>query len=360
MNLDSYIKSQGWSFYGVVPINQVQDALKKHQKTFKEWIKNGNQADMSYLERMEEDRFHPENKLPDVKSIIVLGAIYRQETGNKKQDTAESCGKVAKYAVGRDYHKVLKKKLIKLSEYLKSEIVNLSAGRQGHKSVTETYISVDSGPTVDRVLAETAGLGYFGKNSCLINPKHGSFFFIASLMINVELEPLAISRMPNCGDCTKCLDSCPTGALSSPGVVDARKCISYLTIENKGSIPIEFREKMGNRLFGCDACQDCCPFNQRDVSCTIDDLRSQFGVGDLLSLKDILKIKTDEEFLKQFAGTPIMRTKRIGLLRNACIASGNTKDQSLIPYLKKLIEQESDKMLIEHAEWGINEIEKNK
>ena len=353
-DLEHFIKEQGWSFFGIVDIQTVQSALKKHHINFKNWLKKGFQADMDYLSRMEEDRFHPENKLPDVKSVIVLGAMYSNGSPNRSPDRCSN-GCIARYAVGKDYHKVLKKKLIKLSDYLKnhkSEIIN-------HKSEINTFISVDSGPTVDRVLAESAGLGYFGKNSCIINPKKGSFFFIASLMTNLDLEPTLTPRMPNCGDCTKCLDSCPTGALTAPGVIDARKCISYLTIENKGPIPLELREKIGDRLFGCDACQECCPFNQRKImnyELRIENFKPESGVGELLDLKEILSIKTDEAFTQKFAGTPLMRAKRIGLLRNACVVAGNSGDKSLIPQLKDLIEREKNSMLLNHAKWALNQL----
>jgi len=325
-DLKQFIQNQGWSIYGIVSFEEVQKNLKKHEKVFEEWLKKGYEADMDYLERMEEDRFHPKNKLPDVKSVIVLGASYsdcgsncgsnsglqyelQRSTGH---NTSHNSGLIARYAAGKDYHNVLKKKLIKLSDYLKS-----------HNDNCHTYVSVDSGPTADRVLAETAGLGFFGKNCNIINPKLGSFFFIASLMTNLKLPPTEKIRMPNCGNCTKCIDSCPTGALIAPGVLDARKCISYLTIENKGNIPKKLHSKVGNRLFGCDACQECCPFNQRKQEVLIDEFKPENGVGESLDLKEILSIKTDEEFTERFAGTPLMRAKRKGLLRNARIVAEN-------------------------------------
>ncbi len=257
-------------------------------------------------------------------------------------------GVVARYASGKDYHNVLKKKLIKLSNFLKLNFSNC-----------ETYLSVDSGPTVDRVLAEVGGLGFFGKNSCIINPSKGSYFFIASIFTNLDLTPSAKKRMPNCGNCTKCIDACPTGALVSPGQLDARKCISYLTIENKEGIPIEFRSKMGNRLFGCDICQEVCPFNigrayRQEVK--IEKLKGDYGVGESLDLREVLSIKTNGDYLKKFAGTPLMRAKRRGLIRNACVIAGNSGNLDLIPYLKKIIDREDDKMLKEHAQWGVEQI----
>ena len=323
-NLDQFIQNQGWSMYGIVGIDKLKTALEKHKVVFDEWISHHFQADMDYLEEMEEDRFDPERKLPDVKSIIVLGAIYFTESSNGSSDRSPNrsthWGAVARYAVGKDYHRVLKKRLVALADFLKT---------LNSKFETRTYASVDSGPTVDRVLAETAGLGFFGKNCNIINPKMGSFFFIASLMTNLDLEPTAVVRMPNCGDCTKCIDSCPTGALISPGVLDARKCISYLTIENKGDIPADLRPKIGNHLFGCDECQKCCPFNQRKQKVLINEFKPEAGAGGSLDLKMVLSIKTDEEFIKKFAGTPLMRAKRKGLIRNARIVAENSNRLSL-------------------------------
>jgi len=349
-SLDEFIKNQGWSFYAVTDIETVKKNLEKHRIVFDEWIKKGYEADMHYLEKMEEDRFNPENKLPDVKSVIVLGAIYSNCGANSGPNSGPDGGLVARYARGKDYHNVLKKRLVMLADFLKT---------LNSKFETRTYISVDSGPTVDRVLAECAGIGFFGKNCNIINPSRGSYFFIASLMTNIDLPTADFSRMPNCGDCQKCQKSCPTGALVSAGVLDARKCVSYLTIENKDGIPVELRAKIGSRLFGCDACQECCPFNERTQEVLIDQFKPECGAGESLDLKKVLSIQSDEEFTERFAGTPIMRAKRKGLLRNACVVAGNSGDKSLVPYLKKLIEREDDDMLKEHAEWAIDKLKNN-
>ena len=367
--LNQFIKNQGWSMYGIISFEESRKNLKKHEKIFQEWLKKGYEADMDYLEKMEEDRFHPEYKLPDVKSIIVLGAWYNSQ--NSAPLSGEYSAVISRYARGKDYHKVLKKRLAVLADFLETRRTK----SETRKFPVSTYLSVDSGPTVDRVLAESAGLGFFGKNSSIINPKMGSYFFIASLMTNVSVEGLlkfyggsiekSIEHQKNinrtskgslCGDCNKCQNACPTGAIVSPGVIDARKCISYLTIENKGEIPIDLRSKIGNHLFGCDACQECCPFNTRDLRLTIKDLSPECGAGESLDLKEVLSIKTDEEFTEKFAGNPLMRVKRIGLLRNACVVAGNSGDKSLITYLEKV---EGDEMVKEHAEWGIDRLKNN-
>ena len=239
-HLREFILTEGWTNYAIIPIDEVKKALQYHEGIFEKWTQSGYDAEMDYLKKMQPDRFHPENKLPEVRSVIVLMAWYSSDSGSNR---GASCGPsrgnpqwgpqqgpqlgiVARYARGKDYHKILKKKLITLSEWLRDK-----------DSSAQTYLSVDSGPTVDRVLAQAAGLGFFGKNANLIDPRKGSYFFIASLMTNLELPPTAKERMPNCGDCRKCIVACPTNAIVAPGVIDARRCISYLTIENKGGIP---------------------------------------------------------------------------------------------------------------------------
>jgi len=347
--LSQFIESQGWSFYGIVDFEFAQSKLQDHRPIFEAWIKKGFHAGMDYLPRMTEDRFRPERKLPKAKSVIVLAAWY----GYEQNICSISHGKVARYAGGRDYHKVLRKKLITLSDWLKNQSASASL-------MCENYVSVDSGPMADRALAEMAGLGFFGKNSCLINPSRGSYFFIASLLTTVVLAPTAKKPMPNCGDCANCRNACPTSAIRADGMIDANRCISYLTIENKGAIPIELRSKIGNRLFGCDICQEVCPFNigrAKRQEIRIAELRPETGVGESLDLAEILSIRTEEAFLKRFAGTPLMRAKRIGLLRNACVVAGNGGGTVLIPLLKKLLDEETDPMVREHAEWAIRQLE---
>ncbi len=346
--IEQFVKEQGWSLFGVVSYPALQKALAAHEGIFEGWIKKGMSADMDWLPAMKGDRYHPENKLPDIKSVLVLGAWYADSSAAADGNDKGGRGIVARYARGRDYHKVLKKKLLALSEWLKAQNPRV-----------ETYLSVDSGPTVDRVLAECAGLGFFGKNSMIIYPSRGSYFFIASVMTNIDLEATPRPRMPSCGSCTRCIDKCPTGAITAPGVIDARKCISYLTIENKGGIPEELRPKLGNRLFGCDICQEVCPFNVERAhkqEILIDGFKGEYGVGESLDLREILSIKTDEEFLHRFAGTPLMRAKRRGLLRNACVVAGNSGDPSLTPYLQAVLEREEDAMLKEHAMWALDRL----
>ncbi len=335
--LKTFIGQQNWSSFSILSFEDAQFALNKHSSVFDDWIQHSYQADMHYLVDMKSDRFHPKNKLKDVRSFIVLQASYASKTD----------GNIARYARGRDYHKVLRKKLIQLSNWLKIQ-----------DDSAENYVSVDSGPTVDRVLAEASGLGFFGKNANLIDPSNGSYFFIAVLMTSLVLKSKKKPSMPSCGTCQRCMKICPTKAIVKPGVIDARRCISYLTIENKKGIPLEFRSMIGDRLFGCDLCQEVCPFNQRSCSFSvkIDSFKPSSGVGDDLNIIDVLSIKNDEDFLKKFAGTPIMRAKRFGLIRNACIVAGNSGNQKIIPYLKIILQNEENEILKEHAQWAIDSL----
>ncbi|QQR84014.1 tRNA epoxyqueuosine(34) reductase QueG [Candidatus Peregrinibacteria bacterium] len=345
--LKGFIQKQGWSDFGVVSAEVLSQNLHDHKIVFSDWLKNRFHGQMDYLLRMKDDRYDLSNKLPDVRSVIVLCANYSDGGPNLANYEAHHA-LIARYAAGRDYHKVLKKKLDNLSNYL-----------QQKDSATRTYGSVDSGPLPDRVLAEAAGLGFFGKNACLINPKKGSYFFIAALLTNLDLEPSAKPHMPNCGNCTRCQVACPTGAILGHGQINARLCISYLTIENREGIPVELRPKIGNRLFGCDICQEVCPFNQlraHKQEIQIDELKGAYGVGGTLDLREILNIRTDEVYVQKFAGTPLMRAKRRGLVRNACIVAGNSKNPALIPYLQAVVDEEDDAMLKEHAEWGIQQL----
>lgn len=347
LNLESFIEDQGWSSYGVISVKDLRPLLEEHERIFKRWLSKGYQANMGYLEAMKNDRYHPENKLPDVKSIVVLQAWYAARVSSS---TDIDQGIVARYARGRDYHNILRKKLKVLSEWL-----------QEQNSEIQTHASVDSGPTVDRVLAEAAGLGFFGKNTNLIDPSKGSYFFIASLLVNCDLPVTVKKRMPGCGNCHNCLKACPSGALVAAHTLDARQCLSYLTIENKAGIPLEMRPLLGRRLFGCDICQEVCPFNEGRAgrqSVRIGGLSSENGVGETLDLEKVLGLASEEEFLEQYAGTPLMRAGRRGLLRNACIVAGNIGRKRLLSVLRRLIEREADPMLREHATWAIGRIEK--
>ncbi|MBI4995134.1 tRNA epoxyqueuosine(34) reductase QueG [Candidatus Peregrinibacteria bacterium] len=313
--IENYAKKLGFDLVGFSPA----EILPKYKKAYKAWLKNHYDGKMSYMREREkiEKRFDLQKILPGAASVIVLAMNYfRPQKPLKK-----GCGRIARYAFGRDYHKIIGSKLRELEKFIQT---------LGGK----TKSCVDAGPVLERALAEQAGLGVVGKNSCLITDKFGSWVFLAEIITDLDLaekdaqdpnnpqNPSKKSNFSSCGQCQRCFQACPTGAIVSPGVIDARKCISYLTIENKEKISQKFAEKIAKtrRIFGCDICQEVCPHNiSRQCSADCADLSTPKIAGDQISLRKILSIKTDAEFLKIFAGSPLMRAKRKGLQRNASI-----------------------------------------
>lgn len=272
------------------------------------FIKEHRSADMSWMEDYEK-RVHPKMLLPSAKSIIVIGVNYYNHYNN----IPTTHGRIARYAYGRDYHKVIKGVLKKIGQFIKEQ--NPSA---------EYKLCVDSAPILEKSYAVKAGLGFIGKNTTLITPEFGSFVVLGELITNLEFE-YDKEKSGTCGTCTRCLDSCPTKALIAPCKMDARRCISYLTIENKKTIPKEFRAKIGNRIFGCDTCQEACPYNQNSAKpATHPDFKTKIA-GSSLSLKEIISIRTEDEFVTRFAGSPLMRVKLRNLKRNARIAQANAE-----------------------------------
>lgn len=313
--IEQYAKKLGFDLVGFSPA----EIEPKYKKAYKAWLKNHFDGKMSYMREREkiEKRFNLRKILPAAKTVIVLAMnYYRPQKPLKK-----GFGRVARYAFGRDYHKIIGKKLKGLEKFIQT---------LGGK--TKSY--VDAGPVLERAFAEQAGLGVIGKNSCLITDKFGSWVFLAEIITDLDLvcvnknaakTPQTDQNFKACGQCQRCKVACPTGAIVSPGVIDARKCISYLTIENKGKISKKFVEKIKEtqQIFGCDICQEVCPHNisrQKPAACA--ELETPKIAGDQIGLSKVLKIKNDMEFLKAFAGSPLMRTKLKGLQRNVIACSG--------------------------------------
>ena len=284
----------GFSASGIARADAVPETLLQE---YDSWIETGYHGDMDYLARNRELRSDPRILLPETKSLIVVAMNYYPET--KQHPDAPQ---FAYYAYGRDYHKVVKKRLDQLLSYMRTELQLMVSGRAFS----------DSAPIMERYWAEQAGLGWRGKNSLLIIPRAGSYFFLGELLIDIELP--ADSPMRNlCGRCERCQTSCPTEAFLAPGCIDARRCISYLTIEQKGDIPDELRERIGRRVYGCDACQQCCPWNRYARPTTISDYTPREA---LLSLSpEALEAMSEEEYLALFAGTAVKRAGRLGLQR---------------------------------------------
>lgn len=330
-------KELGFDLVRVAPIRI--DA--KYADTYARWIAAGQHGDMDYLAKRLSQARRPETVVPGARSLICVGVNYH--TGQNRQPPPGS-GRISCYAVTRDYHKVITACLKKLSHFIESE----------WDAAARYY--VDTGPVLERAFAEAAGIGYIGRNTCIITEKFGSWVFLAVIITDLDLPADTNETKIHCGTCRRCIDDCPTGAINEDWTIDARKCISYLTIENRGPIPVELRKKMGAWLFGCDVCQDVCPHNGRAMPAPIEDFqRLRFPDG-VIPLRAVLAMKTDAEFLARFRGTPIMRAKRRGILRNACVVAGNSGDKSLLPLLEVVIERENDDMLREHARWAVEEL----
>ncbi len=307
MSLEDRIKSQasalGFELSGIVRLGPAESA-----PLFEQWLTNGYAGGMTYLARGAGKRADSRSVYANAKSAVVVGMNYG--------GTAPA-GPVARYARGDDYHDVMTQRLRALHAWLSSE-----TGRDiGGKAY------VDTGPILERDLARKAGLGWFGKNTMLVNPELGSFFFIGALLIDLELEPDAPFEADQCGTCTRCLDACPTEAFVAPRVLDATRCISYLTIELKGDIPEVWHKAVGENVYGCDICQDVCPWNIRFSRALPDDSpyapRAAIAGKDSRQLALEMLARSPDDFSAEFKGSPMKRAKLAGLKRNAGVVLAN-------------------------------------
>lgn len=308
---------------------------------FQKWLAKKQHGEMAYLEHNAPKRIDPQKVLPGARSVIVLAASY--ETSNpKSQISNPKSGVVARYASFDDYHDVFTEPLKSLAEFL-----NQLGGAE-----TRSLWYVDTGPILERDLAQRAGLGFVGKHTNLISRKLANWFFLAEILTTLELEPDTPEKN-HCGKCSRCIAACPTSAITAPFQLDARKCISYLTIELKGSIPIELRPAIGNRIYGCDDCLVVCPWNKfaREGKLMKTHAREELNSPDLVHLLQL----DDAGFKFRFAGSPILRTKRRGLLRNVCVALGNVGDTSALPALENAA-RDPEPLVVEHARWAIGQI----
>jgi len=317
-------------------------APPSHATEFRNWLQEGAAGEMHYMQRSEERRCDPQKVLSGAKSILIVALNYFQghPATPKAFGTATSArGRIARYAWGDDYHNVIAVKLDKIDNFLRE-----FGGRQ------KCY--VDTGPILERDHAARAGIGWHGKSTMLIDPRLGTWFFLGEILTTLDLPPDDPQR-DRCGKCERCISACPTAAITAPHRLDARRCISYLTIELKGSIPVELRPLIGDRIFGCDDCLDACPWNrfaQVSRESVFSARRSTTG----MSLRDYLKL-SDAEFSELFKDSPIKRIKRRGFLRNVCVALGNIGDLSDLPALERAA-GDLDPLVAEHAAWAIKRI----
>jgi epoxyqueuosine reductase len=304
------------------------------------WLDEGFAGEMEYMSRHAEARRHPAAILPDVRSVVMVGMNYKPADATP---TLPSHGKVARYARGPDYHDVLRQRLKSLLTWLQAEVPRCR-GR----------CVVDTAPLLERDFARRAGLGWFGKNTMLLNKRMGSYFFLGALLVDVELRPDQAHEPQHCGTCTACLDACPTEAFVAPGQLDSRRCISYLTIELRGPVASDLRPQMGDWLFGCDVCQEVCPWNRKAPVTSEPAWSSR---PDLESLDPIeLLHLSEEEYRRRFGGTALTRTGRTGLRRNAALFLGNRCDPADLPALRRAL-ADADPVVRDATQWAVEQIE---
>ncbi len=341
--IKEYARTLGFTATAIVPARPGE-----HSRYYAEWIAAGYHAEMGYLARPDAiaRRADLSRTVPNAQSVVVVAANYHTRHLPPEILNDPSRGIIAGYAWNLDYHDLLTPKLRQLQAWIAAQMDVPVNGR--------AY--TDTGPVLERELAARGGLGFIGKNTCLISPALGSYLFLGEIILDVPLPFDDPSPRGTCGKCTRCLDACPTDALIAPYRLNSNLCISYLTIELKGEIPPDLRPKIGNRIFGCDICQEVCPYNRRFAIPT--DEPAFHAALDRMAppLLDLIALD-DEGFRKRFKGSPIKRTKRRGLLRNVAVALGNWGSPQAIPALEKAI-RDSEPLIRTHAEWALAQIRK--
>ncbi len=339
--LETLIKEYGKELgFDIVGITSAEPFLRDEQAAI-ERIRQGLMDGLPwYTEERVHKATHPEVLLPDAKSVVSLAVSHL--TGEPQATGDSPGGKIARYAWGDDYHKVIKARLREFADGLSSRV-----GRE-----VKARIFVDDGPMNDRAAAERAGVGWFGKNTNILTPTHGSWVFLGQVITDLELRPdKPLSK--TCGECVRCIDACPTGAIVAPYVIDNTRCISFLTIELRDAIPRELRPLIGDWVFGCDICQDVCPVNRKAQQSLEPAFRQRhdFGAPALIPLLDL----DDDGFRDRFRNSPVKRAKRVGLQRNVCVALGNIGDSAAVPALTRALHSD-DALVRSHAAWALGRI----
>ncbi len=335
-------RDAGFDLAGVSPVRDF-DELDR----FREWIAAGRAGEMKYMEARDESgalkRASLRSTLPWVRSVIVCAINYNTAQPYSTQVDDPQQGWIARYAWGQqDYHDAVLSRLRTVERRLR----NVAADSQTTNLQTRCY--VDTGPLVERIYAKYSGVGWIGKNTCIINQKLGSWLFLGVILTSIELTP-DLPAPDRCGTCTRCIDACPTDALVAPYQLDSNRCISYLTIEKRGTIAEDLRAGMGHEVFGCDICQDVCPWNRKAPATSAAEFQPREGLVN--PALEWLAGMTDDQFREKFRGSAIRRAKRSGLRRNAVIAMGNSGDKRFEPLLEKL-KTDEDAVVAESAEWA--------
>jgi epoxyqueuosine reductase len=332
--------ARGFDLFGLAPAGPTPGADR-----FSDWLNAGYAGEMAYLGREIEKRSDPRLLLAGARWVAMVGVSYDSLAVPAATLNDPSRGRIARYAWGADYHELLTPRLRAFGEWISAR----------------SRAWVDTGPVLERAWAERAGLGFIGRNTCLIHRARGSYFFLGAVLIADDIlqddapEPAARKANAGCGNCRRCLDACPTQAFPAPGVLDARRCISYLTIELKGAIPVELRSRLGNWIFGCDICQEVCPYVRRYAAPApwqafhpIDVERAAPRLLDALAWDR-------DAFNERFRGAALKRAKWRGVMRNICVAAGNWGDPACLPLLERHARGD-DALVAEHAAWAIAQI----
>ena len=335
----------GFSLVGFASAGPARTAAQ-----YQTWLERGYQGQMAYLARPEAvaRRQDISRVLPGVQTVVSVAANYYTTAPPAELGEDPARGLISRYARGDDYHDLLTNRLRQLGAAIEDWVGGTAAWR--------AY--VDTGPLLEREWAARAGLGFVGRNTHLIHPRLGSWLFLGELLLTIPVSPLSdtaqLHRAGSCGTCTRCLEACPTGALIAPHVLDARRCISYLTIELKGPIPADLRPLIGNRIFGCDICQQVCPWNQRFAQPSSEAAFQPRPDNLAPSLLDLMALD-EEGFRQHFRGSPVKRAKRRGLLRNVAVALGNWGDRAAIPALARAL-SDPEPLIRGHAAWALGRI----
>jgi epoxyqueuosine reductase len=368
--LQEAARDLGFDLCGIAPA----ELDERNRQQYLRWLEQGFHGEMGYMKRFERQVIRA--LLPSVRSVICVAMNYNAPYPLSTEGTDSADGWIARYAWGDDYHEVLRERLETLVERLRARV-----GEE-----LEAKIYVDTGPLLERAMAWAAGLGWIAKNTCLINEGIGSWFFLGEILTNLELQP-GFPAPDRCGTCTKCIEACPTGAITEPYVLDATRCISYYTIEVKGAIPESFRTQMGRHVFGCDICQDVCPWNH-DVAVTLlpqfqprqlgsanqsrdcqeaatevgtvaepveRDARQPDAATTFNPPLEALANLTEEKFQSVFRDSPVRRPKYRGFLRNVAVAMGNSGQEKFRPILERLSEH-PDALIQQHAKWALDQL----
>jgi epoxyqueuosine reductase len=310
----------------------------RHGAEFSSWLREGAVGEMEWLGRGEAKRHDPQKVLEGARTVIVVALNYWQGATQTRETFPSATGKIARYAWGDDYHEVMLRKLEQLDEFLRA-----------HGGTQKCY--VDTGPVLERDYAAEAGIGWHGKSTMLIDPRLGTWFFLGEILTTLELIP-DTPQPARCGTCVRCITACPTGAITQAHHLDARRCISYLTIELKGAIPLELRSLVGDRIYGCDDCLDACPWNR--FASISREASFAAGPATRMPLRDYLALN-EEQFRTLFRRSPIKRIKRRGFLRNVCVALGNVGSPADLPALERAV-SDPEPLIAEHATWAIDRI----